>query len=108
MHWANCRKSYIRKHCRSVFEAYDISNISGTDNVGVMVAFENAQKLSSALRKFKIKSVEGQNDIGSMTEVLQRRLAHAQEEIENETQSPKFLPLPRLSLWTAGSRTSAI
>ncbi len=77
-------------------EAYDISNISGTDNVGVMVAFENAQKLSSALRKFKIKSVEGQNDIGSMTEVLQRRLAHAQEEIENETQSPKFLPLPEV------------
>ncbi len=77
-------------------EAYDISNIAGTDNVGVMVVFEQATKLASAMRKFKIKTIEGQNDIGSMTEVVLRRLQRAKEEIESQTDAPRFLPLPEV------------
>ncbi|MFA0814956.1 MAG: excinuclease ABC subunit UvrC [Anaerofustis sp.] len=77
-------------------EAYDISNIAGTDNVGVMTVFEQGVRLASGLRKFKIKTVEGQNDIGSMSEVVARRLQRAKEEIETQTDVPKFLPLPEV------------
>ena len=55
-------------------ESYDISNLAGADNVAGMVVFENARPLKSAYRKFKIKSFSGQDDYGSMAEVLTRRL----------------------------------
>ena len=56
-------------------EAYDISNIAGSNNVGVMVVYENASRVSSLLRRFKIKTIEGQNDVGSMQEVVSRKIA---------------------------------
>lgn len=54
-------------------EAYDISNISGTNAVGSMVVFNNNEPDKSQYRKFKIKTVEGSNDVGMMREVLLRR-----------------------------------
>lgn len=54
-------------------EAYDISNISGTDAVGSMVVFSNGKPDKSQYRKFKIKTVEGSNDVAMMKEVLLRR-----------------------------------
>lgn len=54
-------------------EAYDISNLAGGENVGAMVVFENGRPLKSAYRKFKIQTVVGQDDYGSMAEVLSRR-----------------------------------
>jgi excinuclease ABC subunit C len=54
-------------------EAYDISNISGQNAVGSMVVFENGKPVKSQYRKFKIKSIEGSDDVGSMREVLSRR-----------------------------------
>lgn len=54
-------------------EAYDISNISGQHAVGSMVVFENGVANKSQYRKFKIKNVEGSNDIAMMREVLLRR-----------------------------------
>ena len=54
-------------------ESYDISNLAGGENVAGMVVFENGRPLKSAYRKFKIKTVEGQDDYGSMREVIQRR-----------------------------------
>ncbi len=64
-------------------ESYDISNTAGSDNVAGMVVFENGRPLKSAYRRFKIKTVEGQDDYGSMREVLSRRmeeyLAHREE-----------------------------
>lgn len=81
-------------------EAYDISNISGEDNVASMVVFENGKPVKSRYRKFKIKSFEGADDYRSMQEVLYRRLNEAREEKEkidagqmNYSQA-KFLPLP--------------
>ena len=47
-------------------ESYDISNLAGGDNVAGMVVFENGRPLKSAYRKFKIKTVEGQDDYASM------------------------------------------
>jgi excinuclease ABC subunit C len=56
-------------------EGYDISNISGTNAVGSMVVFENGEPNKDEYRKFKIKTVFGPNDIGMLTEVLERRFA---------------------------------
>jgi len=61
-------------------EGYDISNISGKSSVGSMVVFDNANGKMEAnknqYRKFKIKTVEGANDIASMQEVLSRRFSN--------------------------------
>ena len=55
-------------------EAYDISNIAGSENVAGMVVFKDARPLKSAYRKFKINSVVGQDDYRSLAEVIERRL----------------------------------
>ncbi len=57
-------------------EGYDISNISGTSAVGSMVVFENGEPNKSEYRKFKIKTVFEPNDVGMITEILERRLKH--------------------------------
>ena len=54
-------------------ESYDISNTAGAENVAGMVVFENAKPKKSAYKKFKIKTFSGQDDYGSMEEVLTRR-----------------------------------
>ncbi len=56
-------------------EAYDIANISGTSNVASMVVFENGQSNKNEYRKFRIKTVDGANDVAAMEEVMRRRLA---------------------------------
>jgi excinuclease ABC subunit C len=56
-------------------EGYDISNISGTAAVGSMVVFENGKPNKDEYRKFKIKSVFEPNDVGMLTEMLERRFA---------------------------------
>jgi excinuclease ABC subunit C len=61
-------------------EAYDISNISGFENVGSMVVYEKGKPKRSDYRKFKIKSVSGPDDYACMKEVLTRRFRHGIEE----------------------------
>ena len=81
-------------------EAYDISNIAGSENVGSMVVFQNGKPLRQAYRKFKIKSFEGADDYAAMREVLYRRFRHALEEEdavargELDPEQAKFLPHP--------------
>ena len=55
-------------------ECFDISHISGVDKVSSMVVFEDGEPKKSHYRKFKIKTVEGNNDFASMKETLTRRL----------------------------------
>jgi excinuclease UvrABC nuclease subunit len=59
-------------------EGYDISNISGTLAVGSMVVFEGPKRKAGDYRKFKIKTVEGQNDVASLREVFLRRQKHSE------------------------------
>ncbi|HEX9067665.1 MAG TPA: excinuclease ABC subunit UvrC, partial [Ktedonobacterales bacterium] len=59
-------------------ECYDISNIQGTNVVGAMVVFENGKPVPAEYRRFRIKTVEGQNDVGSIQEVLRRRFRRMQ------------------------------
>ncbi len=54
-------------------EAYDISNTNGVDTVGAMVTFNGLKADKSGYRKFRIRSVQGQDDYASMQEVLTRR-----------------------------------
>ena len=89
-------------------EAYDISNISGADSVASMVVFEKGKPANKKYRKFKIRTIEGSNDYGSMQETLYRRFRHALEEEEAidagtlSREDAKFLPYPNLILMDGG------
>jgi len=61
-------------------EAYDISNLQGTDAVGAMVVWEKGQMDKKQYRRFKIKTVTGPNDFASLAEVLKRRFAYLASE----------------------------
>ena len=78
-------------------ECYDISHISGTNKVGSMVVFGFGKPLKSDYRKFKIKTVEGNNDFASLSEVLSRRVL----EFEKKTDS-SFKKFPDLIVIDGG------
>ena len=54
-------------------ESFDISNISGSENVAGIVVFENGKPARGSYRRFIIKTVEGANDFASMHEAVFRR-----------------------------------
>ena len=54
-------------------ESFDISNISGSENVAGIVVFENGKPARAEYRRFIIKTVEGANDFASMNEAVFRR-----------------------------------
>src|SRR4030095_4206936 len=60
-------------HFPQRIESFDISNISGSENVAGIVVFENGKPARAAYRRFIIKSVEGSNDVDSMNEAVFRR-----------------------------------
>jgi excinuclease ABC subunit C len=62
----------------SRIECYDISNFQGSENVASQVVFEDGEPAVSEYRKYKIKTVDGQNDFESMKEVLSRRFKHTE------------------------------
>ena len=70
-------------------ECYDISNTQGTNAVGAMVVFQHGEPKKSRYRKFKIKTVEGANDVASIQEVLRRRFKRASE-AAGEVSSSEF------------------
>ncbi|RRR71138.1 MAG: excinuclease ABC subunit UvrC [Candidatus Viridilinea halotolerans] len=73
-------------------ECYDVSNIQGEHAVASMVVFERGEPKNAAYRRFKIKSVEGANDVASLHEVLTRRFKRAAEALASEEQATQ-LPL---------------
>ena len=89
-------------------EAFDISNISGFQNVGSMVVYEKGKPKRSDYRKFRIKTVSGPDDYACMHEVLTRRLVHGMEESreleekELEKEFGSFSRLPDLILMDGG------
>jgi len=54
-------------------EGIDISNISGTFKVASLVSFRNGRPDRANYRRFKIKTVQGQDDFASVAEVVRRR-----------------------------------
>lgn len=86
-------------------EAFDISNISGTNSVGSMIVFEKGKPLKNDYRKFKIKSVIGPNDYASMEEVLTRRFEHGLRELEETHEKgldSSFTKFPDLIMMDGG------
>ncbi len=72
-------------------EGFDISHISGTDKVASMVVFEGGEPKKAHYRKFKIKTVEGNNDFACMKEALTRRLKRLNDEDESFSTVPDLL-----------------
>ena len=51
-------------------ECYDMSHLQGTDYVGSMVVFEDGLPKKSDYRRFKVRTVAGNDDYAAMEEVL--------------------------------------
>jgi excinuclease ABC subunit C len=68
-------------------EGFDISNISGTFKVASLVSFRRGRPDRANYRKFRIKTVEGQDDFASIAEVVRRRYTRVLN--ESKGQSPK-------------------
>ncbi|HEY5345548.1 MAG TPA: helix-hairpin-helix domain-containing protein, partial [Verrucomicrobiae bacterium] len=74
-------------------EGFDISNISGTFAVASLVSFKNGRPDRANYRRFKIKTVTGQDDFASMAEVVHRRYSRLKREAK---------PIPDLILIDGG------
>ncbi|MGH0855564.1 excinuclease ABC subunit C [Bacillus pacificus] len=74
-------------------EAFDNSNIQGTNPVSAMIAFIDGKPAKKEYRKYKIKTVQGPDDYESMREVVRRRYTRALKE---------NLPLPDLIIIDGG------
>jgi excinuclease ABC subunit C len=70
-------------------EGFDISNISGTFAVASMVRFKNGRPDRANYRRFKIKTVVGQDDFASMAEVVRRRYTRLLSEAKGQGSQPK-------------------
>lgn len=79
-------------------ECYDISHISGTNKVSSMVVFTDGQKDGDMYRRFKIKTVEGNNDFACMRETLLRRLTR----LKNDKEDASFSVKPDLLIIDGG------
>ncbi len=80
-------------------ESYDISHHAGSDNVAGMIVYKDGRPYKKAYRKFQIKGFTGQNDYGSMNEVLTRRF---EEYFKNPDSGEGFGQLPDLILLDGG------
>jgi len=85
-------------------ECYDMSHIQGSDYVGSMVVVEDGLPKKSEYRRFKIKSVEGNDDFAAMEEVLERRFSAylADRERPIEERDGKFAYPPQLLVVDGG------
>ena len=84
-----------------LIEAYDVSNISGSANVGSLITFKDGKPFKSGYKNFKIKSVEGQNDYASMHEMIKRRFDRYKQYIKSNVEN-SFSVLPDLILVDGG------
>ena len=87
-------------------EAFDISNISGVESVGSMVVFEKGEPKKSDYRRFRIRTITGSDDYGSMEEILLRRFTRGIEErklmTENKIEVKGFSIFPDLIMMDGG------
>ncbi len=86
------------EHPPTIIDTFDISTLQGTNTVGSCVRFVNGKPYRKGYRRFKVKTVMGQDDFASMKEVVQRRYS------ENNGKIDKFgLELPNLIVIDGGS-----
>lgn len=75
----------------SRIEAFDISNISGTDIVASMVVFVDGKPKKGEYKRFLIRDLTGQDDYASMHQVVLRRFTHLQNEDKGFDSVPDLL-----------------
>ncbi len=81
----------------SIIDTFDISTLQGNQTVGSCVRFVNGKSYKKGYRRFKVKTVIGQDDFASMYEVVQRRYA------DHDGSLDKFgLELPHLIVIDGG------
>ena len=74
-----------------VMECFDISNISTTHVVASMVCFREGVPDKNNYRRYRVRTVEGQDDFASMAEVVRRRYSRVLLQIsESGHQSPEI------------------
>ena len=84
-------------------EAYDISTLQGTNTVASMVVLEDGLPRRNDYRRFKIRSVKGQDDFASMEETIRRRfIAYVKEREKPVTEQGRFSYPPSLVLIDGG------
>jgi excinuclease ABC subunit C len=84
-------------------EAYDISTLQGTNTVASMVVLEDGMPRPSEYRRFKIRTVEGQDDFASMEETIRRRFkAYLAERDKPLAEQGKFYYPPSLIVIDGG------
>lgn len=90
-------------------EAFDISNLQGTESVGSMVVFENGAPKQKDYRRFRIRGLNGvPDDFASIAQTVERRFARGKEEIakledeKKDIKSGKFSILPDLVMVDGG------
>jgi excinuclease ABC subunit C len=91
-------------------ECYDMSHIQGTDYVGSMVVLEDGLPAPHQYRRFKVRTVGGNDDYAAMEEVLTRRLTALLEEREKpvESRRRRFSYPPQLLLVDGGKGQLAV
>ena len=87
-------------------EGFDISNISGTFAVASLVSFKHGRPDRANYRRFKIKTVEGQDDFASMAEVVRRRYSRLLR--ESKSGRDGVSPSQKTNLGTATRRPSQV
>ncbi len=60
-------------------EGFDISNISGTEPVGSMVAFVGGKAAKKWYRRFAVRGAAGPDDFAMMEQVVRRRFGHDED-----------------------------
>ncbi len=94
-------------------ECYDMAHIQGTDYVGSMVVVEDGLPNKREYRRFKVRTVEGNDDYAAMEEVLTRRLTAYLEERDHPVNERgdrpgKFAYPPQLLLVDGGKGQLAV
>ena len=72
-------------------ESFDISNISGTDNVASMVVFCDGKPAKSNYKRFKIDGLSGPDDYASMRQVVSRRFTNLLNEEPGFSEKPDLV-----------------
>jgi excinuclease ABC subunit C len=85
-------------------EAYDISTLQGTNTVSSMVVLEDGLPRRNDYRRFKIRTVDGQDDFASMEETIRRRFkAYLKEQDKPTSEQGKFSYPPSLVVVDGGA-----
>jgi excinuclease ABC subunit C len=84
-------------------EAYDISTLQGTNTVASMVVLEDGIPRRSDYRRFKIRTIDGQDDFAAMEETVRRRFrAYLAERDRSVAEQGRFSYPPSLVLVDGG------